>query len=221
MLKTYEEFAKFVDEIGFMTLSANPLGFPSLWEMTGESKWWTGMEDDPWQWRVRIVEERRAAYAKLFHRQPSFISREWYPYFLAVRRGRQSFDDVYEMGLMSGEAKRIYELFYSRNVLALHEIKRLGGFTGKSQGRFDGALAALQAGMFLTMSGMTRMTTLDGRPHSWPVAEYMRVENWSWEGTLEQAAGIDREAAAEKISERIGKYAPAAERHKISRFIGI
>jgi hypothetical protein len=221
LIGTFEEFVKFVDDTGFMTLSANPIGFPALWAATDEDKWFTGLDDDPWQWRIRIVEERHAAYAKLFHRQPSFVSKEWYPYFLAVRRGQRTFGDAYEMGLMSAEARRIYELFDSRSILALHEIRRLGGFTGKPQGKFESALTALQTGMFITVSGMTRMTTLDGRPHSWPVTEYRRVEDWAWEGTMERAGKINQAEALERISGRIHEALPGADKNRVSRFIGV
>jgi hypothetical protein len=221
MIETYEEFANIVDETGFLTLSANPLGFPSLWGMTDESKWWSGAGDDPWGWRVRIVEERRAAYAKLFHRQPSFVSKEWYPYFLAAKRGQASFEDAYALGLMSGEAKRIYELFYGRSVLALHEIKRLGGFAGRPPGRFESALTALQEGMYITVSGMTRMTTLDGRPHSWPVTEYMRAESWAWEGAFEKARAIGRGEACGRILARIREYAPGTDERRALKFVGM
>jgi hypothetical protein len=220
MLRTYDEFVKYIEDVGFMTLSANPLGFPSLWELTDEAKWWTGTSDDPWNWRVRIAEERRAAYAKLFHGQPSFITREWYPFFFAVRRGGRTFEDAWEAGLMTAEAKRIYDLFGGRSVLALHEIKRLGGFGGKAGGRFESALKSLQEGMFLTASGMTRMTTTDGRPHSWPVTEYMRTENWAWPGVMEAAAALRPEDALERISARIKEMLPEADQRKIERFIG-
>jgi hypothetical protein len=220
MLQTYAEFVDCLENIGFMTLSPTPLGYPSLSDMTAEEQWHTGLQSDPWQWKTRIVDDKKAAYAKVFHKQPSFINEQWYPCILAARRGQHSFEDMYDMGLMSGEAKRINELFYGRDVLALHEIKRLGGFAGKSKGRFESAMTSLQAGMFITISGMTRMTTLDGRPHSWPVTEYMRVERWAWEGTLEQAAKLSPAIARAKISEKILEWNPSANINAIATFLG-
>jgi hypothetical protein len=219
-LKTYEDFNQFINEIGFMPLSSNPLGYPNLSALTDPEQWHTGLDTDPWQWKTRIVEEHHAAYGKLFHALPSFITKDWYPLFLAVRRGSRSFDEQFEMGLMSAQAKRIHELFRERSLLAGHEIKRLGGFNGQSKSKFDTAMAALQMGMFITVSGMTRMTTLDGRPHSWPVTEYQRVEDWAWDDTAEQARAIERNEALEIISSRILKIMPDADKHKINKFIG-
>lgn len=217
MLRTYEEFAEYLEKTGFMTLSENPAGWPSLEGITDPARWFTDGPDDPWQWRIRVTEERRAAYAKIFFGMPSFITREWYPFFLASRRGGRSFDDAWERGLMSGEAKRIHGLFRERSVLATHEIKRLGGFAGKA-GRYESAMKALQTGMFLTVSGMTRMTTLDGRPHSWPVAEYRSVEGWAWPEALERAAGIGPPEAADRIAEHMLEAMPGLKKQAIRKF---
>jgi hypothetical protein len=64
------------------------------------------------------------------------------------------------------------------------------------------------------------MTTLDGRPHSWPVTEYMRTEDWAWEGTFEQAGKMNREEAVERILDQLGKVSPGIDRKKAIRFIG-
>lgn len=218
-LETYEQFVRYLEAVGFMTLSGCPLGMPGLSELTVPDQWHTGLDTDPWQWKTRVVLERRAAYAKLFFRQPAFITAEWYPFFLAVRRGRRSFEDAWEEGSMSTEARRIHELFGSRSVLALHEIKRLGGFAGKSGGKFESAMTALQTSMFLTVSGMTRMTTMDGRPHSWPVTEFMPVEGWAWKGTVEQARLTPVDEAVNRIRSKIIEVSPEASRAKIGKLI--
>lgn len=219
-LRTYEDFISFVGEIGFMTLSENPAGWPSLAGLTESGQWFTDAPDDPWRWRLRIVEERGAAYAKLFHGMPSFVSREWYPAVFAARRGPLSFDDVWELGRMRDEARRVYELFRCRSLLATHEIRQLGGFTGKTRGRMESALTSLQTGMFITVSGMTRMTTLDGRPHSWPATEYRRAEDWAWDGALQLAAGMDARDAADRIAGRMLEMKPGLTKAELMKFIG-
>jgi hypothetical protein len=65
-------------------------------------------ETDPWEWRMRVLDERNdIAYAKVFFKKSGFITKEWYPYFLAVRRSGLSFDEAYENGKISHFAKRI------------------------------------------------------------------------------------------------------------------
>jgi hypothetical protein len=150
-MTTYEDFASALDDIGFLPLSTNILGFPSLSAMTEESQCHTGAETDPWQWKTRIVDERRAASAKLFCGKPSFISREWYPVFLAARRGGRSFEETYENGTLSRESARIYALFQDRKRLAVHEIKQLAGFDKSNVSRYESAMTELQMSMFLTI----------------------------------------------------------------------
>lgn len=220
MLSTYEDFAACVDRQGFMTLSANPEGWPSVGGMTESAKWFTGdPESDPWQWRVRIVGERRAAYAKVFRGMPSFISRQWYPFVIAARRGGQTFDELWERGMMREEAKRIYAQFTNRTLLATHEIKRLCGFTGKAKGRYDTAMNALQAGMFITTAGMTRMTTPEGRPYSWPVTEYSRLEDWTWPETMERAEALNAAQAYERIADAMKSQMPGISAAVLRKFI--
>lgn len=125
---TYDDFLRVLEKAGLMTLSGNPLGLPNLSAMTTAEQWHTGLDTDPWQWKNRIVEERRAAYAKLFAGRPSFVTEKWYPLLLAARRGGKTFEEAWESGCLSAETRRIYELFGDRKVLAVHEIKRLAGF---------------------------------------------------------------------------------------------
>ena len=218
---TYHDFAAALDEIGFMPLSNNILGFPNLSAMTEESQWHTGLETDPWQWKTRIVNERRAASAKLFCGKPSFITREWYPVFLAARRCGRSFEEVFEGGTVSRESAKIYALFDERKRLAVHEIKQLADLDKSNVSRYESAMVELQMGMFLTICGNTRKTTLTGEPHGWPVIEYMRVEDWAWEDALEKSAGISQKEAAQRIIERVMEVVPGADVRKVRRFVEV
>ena len=73
-------------------------------------RWHTGdPETDPWEWRVRVLTEgREIAYAKLFFKKSGYITKQWYPLFLAARRKGQTFQDVYEAGAASHFAKTTF-----------------------------------------------------------------------------------------------------------------
>ncbi|MDF2890127.1 MAG: hypothetical protein K0R80_494 [Clostridia bacterium] len=107
----YSEFVSIVEDIGFMTLSNNCIDFTNLSGLTMEEQWHTDLPSDPWQWRVNIEKDHKAAYGKLFDKKPGFISLEWYPIFLASRRKGRSFAEIYSEGLISNYAKQIYDLF--------------------------------------------------------------------------------------------------------------
>ena len=223
MLRTYEDFLEYLEQAGFLPLSTNVVDMPNVSELTEDWQWHTGLaETDPWEWKKRAVEEGRAAFAKAFGGRPSFIGPEWYPYFLAVRRSGASFDDAYEQGAASREAARIMALFSGdRKRLAAHEIRRMAGFDKSSSSRFEAAMIELQMGMFLTNCGQTRKTTLDGRPHGWPVLEYMPVEYWAWPGTWEKSLTLRREEAAEALLAQLGRLRSGLPRGRAMRFLVI
>ena len=105
MIVNYSDFVKELKRIGFSMGGGNDEGIHSVinwsWNETPPYetpvRWHTGDSDtDPWEWRMRVLEERNdIAYSKLFFRKSGYITADWYPYFYAVRRGNQSFDDVY------------------------------------------------------------------------------------------------------------------------------
>ena len=117
-------------------------------------KWHCGdPEVDPWEWRMRVLEERSdIAYSKVFFKTSGFITKDWYPYFYAVRRNGETFEEAYERGGISHTAKRIYDIVRDGYV-ALHEIKALGGFGKEDKSSFDRVMVELQMGMFITMTG--------------------------------------------------------------------
>lgn len=69
-----------------------------------------------------------------------------------ARRNGESIEEAYENGTISQMAKKIYDIVENDEV-ALHEIKRLGGFHKEEQSKFERALVELQMRMFITMCG--------------------------------------------------------------------
>jgi len=81
-----------------------PPGSPIIWH-TGD------LETDPWEWRIRVLNERDdIAYAKCFFKKSGYITQEFYPYFLALRRSGRGFDEDYADGKISHYAKRVYDI---------------------------------------------------------------------------------------------------------------
>lgn len=221
-LATYDQFVQALNTLGFLPFSSNPIDYPNLGKLGENSQWFTDDPDtDPWQWKTRLVEERQGVFAKVLCGKPAFISREWYPYFLAARRGGESFEDAYEEGRMSHECQRIMALLEEGKPLAVHEIKLLAGFDKGSQSRFEGALSTLQMGFFITVSGAKRKTTLLGQPYGWPGTEYQTVEAWAWPEALERAAELDAKEAGSRLVQRVREVMPAVTEKQARKFLGI
>ena len=197
-----------------------PTGSPIAWH-TGD------LETDPWEWRVRVLNERDdVAYAKCFFKKSGYITREFYPYFLALRRGgcthRQGvreFDDDYANGKISHCAKRIYETVCERGELPLQEIKTYGGFGREEKSRFDSALTELQMRMYLTICGTRRRMNNKGEEYGWEATMFCTTEKF-WESTdvFYLAAGLDETDAYAAIRERVLKLNPNADETKIRKF---
>ena len=95
---------------------------------------------------MRVLEERNdIAYAKLFFKKSGYITAQWYPYFLSVRRRNLNFAEAYLDGTLSREAKMIYDVVDAHGAVPLHTLKLLSGLDHKeNKSRFDRALTELQ-----------------------------------------------------------------------------
>ena len=75
-IKSWQELAAWVDEVGFLPLFQNEAAGFSVEEHTASLSWWTGDErHDPWEWRRLIARSGRVAYGKFFGKKAGFISK--------------------------------------------------------------------------------------------------------------------------------------------------
>ena len=111
MIRNYNDFLETLLDAGFAMGGGNDEGIYATirWNWNEPPPydtpiaWHTGdPETDPWEWRTRVLDEGRGiAYAKLFFKKSGFITKAWYPYFLAARRNGKTFTEAYEDGTIS------------------------------------------------------------------------------------------------------------------------
>ena len=136
IIQNYEDFITALKQVGFSMGSGNGEGVFSLcsW-FGGRIRWHT--EDpntDPWEWRMRVLDEREdIAYAKVFFHKSGYITKEWYPCFLAARRSGLTLEEAYEDGTISRPARKVYDLIRENGSLPTHRIKKMGGFLNPLQ----------------------------------------------------------------------------------------
>ena len=183
--------------------------------------WHTGdPQTDPWEWRIRVLNERDdIAYAKLFFRKAGYVTKEWYPYFLAARRGGQTFAGAYADGTVSQSAKRIYQVLLDNGPQPLDAIKRLGSFGREDKSRFDGALTELQMRLFVTMCGRQQKISSKGEEYGWASTMFCTVEEFWPAAVFEKAGQIGASEAEQAIADRIYALNPAADGKKVRKFI--
>lgn len=228
MIRNWNDFCGELIKAGFSIFGGNDESVFSLinfdWQNTPPGspvRWHTGDPDtDPWEWRMRVLAERDdIAYGKVFFRKGGFITREWYPYFLAARRGGDSFADAYEAGEYSYFAKRVYEALHGSGPMPVHEIKARCGFARGDQPKFEKALADLQAGLYITISGQAQKRNRFGEEYGWHSSVFAVTEHFWPDGGFEKAAAIGADEAEAAITEQVYRLNPGADRAKVRKFI--
>ena len=179
---------------------------PGTWEHPAPGspvRWHTGdPETDPWEWRMRVLEERDdIAYAKLFFRTSGYIAYSLYPLFYAVRRRGEPMEEAYSRGTVGCAAKRIYDILSASGGVPLHDLKLLGGFTKTEKSAFDRALTELQMRMFITVCGREQKRDKNGNAYGWSSTVFTTVENF-WAVRGKQLGEEDPERAYAALFER-------------------
>jgi len=231
MVRDYDDFIRELLRAGFSQFGGQKDSMvqviPHTWgdePPDSAIQWHTGDPGhDPWQWRMRALSERGdIAYAKVFFQKAGFITQEWYPYFLAVRRPHgRSFGEAYACGMMSRAAKRAYDTLRENGALPVHELKAMAGLGREKEEKsaFERAIAELQMGLYITLCGQARKVSRAGEAYGWASNMLCLTEDFWPEEVCERAAALDPEEAAEAIEERVYKLNPGADQKKVRRFI--
>lgn len=217
-IHNFADFCAALREAGFSMGGANGEGIFTLAERFGDQICWhtENAETDPWAWRIRgVTETREFAYAKVFFGKGGWITRAWYPYFLAARREGKSLEELYRLGAVKSLEKEVYQKIFERGTISLQELKSCFG----PEAKVEAALNGLQMKLFITINGETRKLSKAGLPYGWPVTTFCTVERFFGEELLEQAAGITKAQAAEAIACQVKLLNPRAEQKKINKFI--
>jgi hypothetical protein len=184
-------------------------------------RWHTGDPDtDPWEWRLRVLAERSdVAYAKVFFGKNGFITREWYPYFLSARRRGKTLAESYNDGLVTREARRVFDVLSDGGAMPAREIKRLGNFKREDKYKFERAMRELQNMLFITACGFGRKVSDSGEEYGWDELIYCASESFWNADVFDEAVSLNRGDAVKKIRERVRALNPYAIESKVKRFI--
>lgn len=227
MIENFDDFCNALEQCGFSMGGGNAKGAFALidYDWTNQAqidspvKWHCGdPELDPWEWRMRVLEERtNVAYSKVFFKTSGYITRKWYPYFYAVRRNGTSFEEAYARGAVSHTAKRIYSLVCEGDI-ALHEIKALGGFGKADKASFDRAMIELQMGLYITVTGRKQKKNRYGMEYGWNSTVYSTVERF-WEERGFTLPELDAQESNSILRQQLLRLNPTAEEKVIQKFI--
>lgn len=229
MVQNYDDFVRELLKTGFSMGGGNDEGIyavvPFSWNEDHPYDtpvvWHTGSPDtDPWEWRMRVLDERTdIAYGKFFFKKSGFITEAWFPYFLAARRKGLSFEEAFLCGTISQFAKRIYDVIESAGNIPLHTLKELAHIDKDDKSKFESALTELQMKLYITMCGRQQKTSLTGNDYGWSSTVFCTTEKFWGEAVFEKASKLAPEEAIQAIHTQIKTITPTADEKKVMKFI--
>lgn len=229
MVQNYDDFVQDLLEKGFSMGGGNSEGIyavvPFSWddEPIEETpiKWHTGNpETDPWEWRMRVLDERDdIAYAKIYFKKSGYLTREWAPYFIAARRNNMTFEDAFLSGTITQLAKKLYDIIAAHDQMPLHTLKALAQIGKEDKTKFESAMTELQMKLYITMCGREQKVSLSGNEYGWSSTVFCTTETFWGEDVFTRAGKITQDEAVQAITEQVKKLNPAADAKKITKFI--
>ena len=229
MVQNYDDFVGELLKTGFSMGGGNDEGIyavvPFSWNEDHPYDtpvvWHAGNPDtDPWEWRMRVLDERSdIAYGKFFFKKSGYITEAWFPYFLAARRKGLSFEEAFLCGTISQFAKRIYDVIESAGNIPLHTLKELAHIDKDDKSKFESALTELQMKLFITMCGRQQKTSLTGNDYGWYSTVFCTIEKFWGDEVFEKASKLAPEEAVKAICTQIKSINPAADDKKVMKFI--
>lgn len=218
----FQDFTEALRQAGMSIGGENGENVFTLCDYFGSGVAWhtEDMDTDPWEWRMRVLGEcSDIAYGKFFFKKSGYITKEWFPYFYAVRRKGLMLDEEYAEGSVSRTAVRIYKLIEEYKELPLHLMKQYGGFTKEDKTGFDRAITELQMKFYITMCGRAAKVSGKGTQFGWSSTVFCRTEDFFGPEVIKFADSLDREEAYRQIEEKIYELNPGAKPSRVRKFI--
>ena len=156
-LRTRRDAVSFVDERGFVSFwPIKEMILPSLWAAVAGERPVADAHDDPghvtWGWKDELLGKRQWYYAKVLRGKATMISLDIAPLFYALSEnyGEPETDylQLYEDGLMTREAKVIYETLLQAGPLDTVHLRRMTQIEERDEQRalaLDDLQAAIEA----------------------------------------------------------------------------
>lgn len=109
-LEDPDQLVALLRSVGFLPLFSTSIPGFSVEEHIPPDRWWTGDEDDPWEWRHTLASNPEIAYGKFFAGKAGFIHKDWFPVFASFRRNGYDFDALWNDELAPQKWKKAMDL---------------------------------------------------------------------------------------------------------------
>jgi hypothetical protein len=220
-LRTVEEAQAFVEEVGFCFFwPIKGVELPNLFHAIAGRVRPVPMEHgDPdiskcWGWKDDSLDKKRWYYGKLLRRRATLVSLEQLPFFYALSENYGSLDDYlqeYADGLMTAEAKAIYEALLEHGPLDTVRLRREARMSAESaKSRFGRGLVELQVGLKVLPVGVAEAG-------AWRYAFVYEIVQRHFPGLPARARPIGRAEARRALVSRYLDNVVAAERKMVAK----
>jgi hypothetical protein len=203
-LRTIEEAIDLVNERGFVYFwPIKGILFPSLWAAVAGMRQVAEKHDDPghitWGWKDQMLGQRKWHYAKVLRGKATMISLALLPSFYALSENygdlEQDYQQLYEDGLLSREAKLVYEALLREGPLHTVALRQKTGMSGeKSNSPFERGLTLLQREFRILPVGIAEAG-------AWRYSFIYDAVHRYYPELLERAREISRSAARRRLAE--------------------
>ena len=220
-VQTLDAARAFVQAMGFCHLwPIKNVETPNLFHaIAGRERHVPNGHNDPdlgkcWGWKDQSLDKRWWYYGKLLRRRATLVSLDLLPAFYACSSNYGDLNDYleeYRDGLMSAEAKRIYEALLDRGPLDTIQLRRESCMSAEgAKSRFGRAMVELQVGLKVLPVGVARTG-------AWNYAFiYELFQRW-FPDIPEQARAIKRSEARSTLLARYLADVVAADRKMVQK----
>ena len=222
-IRSKEDMERLIQAFGFLPFFENGIPGFSLEEHTPAELWYNGSVDGRddwpvWDWKGPVASTGRCMYGKFFCKKAGFVSREWLPDFLNVRRNGMTFDEWYEEGLIFYKDKALLDAVRMYGAMLTPHLKmqcnyKKGGNTG-----FETVVTRLQMQTWLCISDFVYRLDKFGKEYGWGVALYTTPESRFGEDALFCPRTPDE--SRERILEHLSALLPHADERQLLKMLG-
>ena len=191
MLYNAHDIAKLVNRWGMLPFFAGEVEGFSIEENISPDYWFPSEGEGVWEWKNEVMLDGDCAYGKFYRGKACFVSMEWYPDLVNLRRSLCS---------PTADELLLLQTVEAHGALLSPELKKLCGYTAPRRKRaanaveraalhdapkpeaarkgFDTAIARLQMGGRLLTAGFEYNYDRQGRRYGWSIARYCTPEDY-------------------------------------------
>ncbi len=224
-------------EIGFLPFFSNGVAGFSIEEHTPRQLWFSDEEDGPWEWKGPIIIQGSCAYGKFFRGKAGFVSLQWLPDLINVRRAS------YKMRpLKDSKEKMVYKTIVENESRLTTELRNDCGFSSSTRKVKDGLLekalkeangvktprkqksdsldsilSRLQMSSYICIADFEYKYDKHGKRYGWGIARYTTPELMYGEEVLQ--CPRTAEESRERILSHLTSVFPDADKDCIARLL--